>query len=177
MDILFILQLLAVIAGNLLIGAVGFIPSFFMTALTISLYGLGAGMVLSMIGEVFGVWIGFHLYRFGFSKMKDEWRQHRLWRYLHSRNASQIFFGIIALRLLPFMPSGLVTAAASATPIRSGSFLLASTIGKIPAVAFEVAAVYGFTQVVPIFYQYLILAVLLVATLLGWVITKHRPAK
>jgi uncharacterized membrane protein YdjX (TVP38/TMEM64 family) len=177
MDLLFIVQLLAMIAGNLLIGAIGFIPSFFMTALNISLYGLGAGLLLSLIGEVFGVWIGFHLYRFGFSKMKDEWRRHRLWRYLHSRNASQIFFGIIAFRLLPFVPSGLVTAAASATPIRSVHFLAASTIGKIPAVAFEVGAVYGFTQLVPAFYQYLILALLLAATLLGWVFTKHRSAK
>lgn len=174
MDLLFILQLLAVISGNLLIGAIGFIPSFFITALNISLYGLGAGMLLSMISEVFGVWIGFHLYRFGFSKMKDEWRQHRLMRYLHSRSASRIFFSIIALRLLPFVPSGLVTAAASATPIRSGAFLMASTIGKIPAVAFEVAAVYGFTQVVPVFYQYLILAMLFAATILGWVISKRR---
>lgn len=177
MDFLFILQLLAVIAGNLLIGAVGFIPSFFMTALNISLYGLGAGMLLSMIGEVFGVWIGFHMYRFGFSKVKNEWRQHRLWYYLHSRSASQIFLGIIALRLLPFVPSGLVTAAASVTPIRSSTFLLASTIGKIPAVAFEVAAVYGLTQMVPVFYQYTIVAILFAVTLVAWFITKRHSAE
>lgn len=177
MNLLFILQLIAVVAGNLLVGAIGFIPSFFMTALNISLYGLGAGLLLSLIGEVFGVWIGFHLYRFGFSKMKAEWREHRLWRYLHSRSANQIFFGIIALRLLPFVPSGLVTAAASATPIRSATFLLASTIGKIPAVAFEVAAVYGFTQVVPVFYQYTVLALLLAVTLLAWFISKRRSAE
>lgn len=177
MDLLFIVQLLAMIAFNLLIGAIGFIPSFFMTALNISFYGLSAGLLLSLIGEVFGVWIGFHLYRFGFAKMKAEWRQHRLWRYLHSRSTSQIFFGIIVLRLLPFVPSGLVTAAASATPIRSSTFLLASTIGKIPAVALEVSAVYGFTQMVPVFYQYLILAVLLAATLIVWFINKRRSAE
>lgn len=177
MDILFVLQLIAVIAGNLLVGAVGFVPSVFMTALNISLYGIGSGLLLSLIGEVFGVWIGFHLYRFGFSKLKAEWRQHRLWSYLHSRKTSQLFFGIIVLRLLPFVPSGLVTAAASATTIRSTQFLFASTIGKIPAVALEVAAVYGFTQIVPIYTQYLILAVLLACTLLAWVFTKRRSAE
>ncbi len=177
MDVFFILQLIAVIAANLLVGAIGFIPSVFLTALNISLYGLGAGLMLSLIGEVFGVWIGFHLYRFGFSKMKEEWRQHRFWRYLHSRNIRQLFFGIIILRLLPFVPSGLVTAAASATTIRSTHFLLASTIGKIPAVALEVAAVYGFTQFVPIYTQYLLAALLLAATLFMWIVSKRRSAE
>lgn len=177
MEVLFVLQLLAVIAGNLLIGALGFIPSVFMTALNISLYGLGVGLMLSLIGEVFGVWIGFHLYRFSFSKMKAEWRQHRIWRYLHSRNIRQLFFGIIILRLLPFVPSGLVTAAASATTIRSTHFLLASTIGKIPAVALEVAAVYGFTQFVPLYTQYLLAALLLLATFITWLVSKRRSAE
>lgn len=177
MEFISILQLIAVIAGNLLVGAIGFIPSVFMTALNISLYGLGGGLALSLIGEVFGVWLGFHLYRFGFSKLKAEWRQHRLWLYLHSRNIRQLFFGIIALRLLPFVPSGLVTAAASATTIRSTPFLLASTIGKIPAVALEVAAVYGFTQFVPLYTQYLLAALLLIVIFTTWRVSKRRSAE
>lgn len=177
MDFSFILQMIAVISANLLVGAIGFVPSVFMTSLNISLYGLGGGLLLSLIGEVFGVWIGFHLYRFGFSKMKAEWRQHRLWRYLHSRKTHQLFFGIILLRLVPFVPSGIVTAAASATTIRSTHFLLASTIGKIPAVALEVAAVYGFTQLVPVYTQYVVVALLLATTLLMWLISKRRSAE
>jgi uncharacterized membrane protein YdjX (TVP38/TMEM64 family) len=51
------------------------------------------------------------------------------------------------MRLLPFVPSGLVTFAAAVGKVRLFLFLVASSLGKIPALLIEAYAVYQVTQV------------------------------
>ncbi|WP_425262708.1 hypothetical protein [Paenibacillus thermotolerans] len=50
------------------------------------------------------------------------------------------------MRLLPFIPSGFVTFASSIGKVSSGVFLLASTIGKAPALLMEAYSVYQVTK-------------------------------
>ena len=51
------------------------------------------------------------------------------------------FLLVLAFRLLPYVPSGAVTLGAAGGRMRAWSFTLASTLGKIPALAVEVATV------------------------------------
>lgn len=143
------LEFLLLLIANIVTGAIGFIPSVFMTALNIKWFGLEGGAVLTLLGEIIGALAGFYLYRLGFHKAKDAWKSHRFWSLMQQQSTSRIFFAVIALRLLPFVPSGIVTAGAAITAIRPMPFLAASTIGKIPAVFFELAIVYGVIQTVP----------------------------
>ncbi|MGK7378304.1 TVP38/TMEM64 family protein [Planococcus sp. 1R117A] len=171
-----VLEVLALLALNLAIGVIGFIPSFLVTGLNINLLGLTGGIAISLFGEIFGAILGFYLYRYGFSKVQPSWKKSRFWHFMHSRSVGTVFFGILLFRLIPFIPSGLVTAGASLTPIRGSMFFIASSLGKIPAVLVEVAAVYGFTQLVPIGYQYAAALFVLAAAGLMWMRKRKKDA-
>jgi len=185
MDVLSaVLEVLALLALNLAIGAIGFVPSFLVTGLNINILGLTGGAAVSLAGEILGTLLGFYLYRFGFSKVEPSWKKSRFWNFMHSQPAGTVFLWVFLLRLVPFVPSGIVTAGAALTPIRGFPFFVASSLGKIPAVFIEVAAVYGFTQTVPPAYQWAAALIVFAATLLmtmrkrkrGAVGTKQRRA-
>lgn len=100
--------------------------------------------------------------------MDPGWLKHRFWTRIQKSSSSQVFWTVILLRLIPFVPSGLVTAGASLTPISAPLFMAASTIGKIPAVFIEVAIMYGVIHTIPVRYQYSLAALTLVVLLLIW---------
>ena len=126
------------LSTNVIINASGFLPSAFLTTINLSLYGTFYGTLLSFFGEVVGTQIGFHLYKIGISKIKPSWLKHPFWDKLQSSSVRSVIISIISLRLLPFVPSGLVTAGAALTTIGTWTFMMASTIGKIPSVLIEV---------------------------------------
>lgn len=147
-----------------------------MTALNINSFGVTLGTVLSLSGEIFGAIAGFYLYRFGFSKIDPQWLKHRFWRSLQRSSARQVFWAVILLRLIPFVPSGLVTAGAALTPISGPLFMIASTLGKIPAVFLEVAIVYGVILTIPPSYQYGLAAGILLLTGVVWNKNRRKDA-
>lgn len=163
-----VIDFLLLLLLNMGLGAVGFFPSVILTGLNINLFGITLGTVLSLSGEIFGAIAGFYLYRFGFSKIDPQWLKKPFWQPLQRSSASQVFWAVISLRLIPFVPSGLVTAGAALTPISGPLFMVASTIGKIPAVILEVAVVYGIILTVPLSYQYGLGAGLLLLTIAIW---------
>lgn len=173
-DSLFVLvEFLVLFAVNIAVGAVGFIPSVFVTALNIQSFGLYNGAVLTFSGEIFGAILGFYLYRYGFTKANPKWLLHPFWQKFQLQSATRVFTLIILLRLLPFIPSGFVTAGAALTKISAALFIIASTIGKIPAVLLELAAVYGIIQFVPTSIQYLLFGAVLTICIILWLKTKQ----
>lgn len=53
---------------NIIISLLGVVPSVFLTAANLTVFGFGEGMAVSFIGEAFGAVISFILYRKGFCK-------------------------------------------------------------------------------------------------------------
>ncbi|EGA90432.1 hypothetical protein GPDM_05376 [Planococcus donghaensis MPA1U2] len=159
---------------NLAVGALGFIPSVLITAVNIQSFGLYGGAFLTFVGEIVGALLGFYLYRYGFSKVDPKWMRHRFWLKLQQQSPKQVFGMVVLLRLLPFMPSGLVTAGAALTPISGKLFWLGSTIGKVPAVMLELAAVYGITQLAPKSVQYALFGFVLFVSLVLWLKSKKQ---
>lgn len=163
------LKFILLLILNLGIGAIGFVPSFFITAININSLGLILGSILTFIGEIFGALIGFHLYRWGFSKIRPAWINHSIFKTIKSSPPTYVFTLIILFRMLPFVPSGLVTAGASLTSFNGWRFMVASSIGKIPAVILEVAAVFGVLQKVSMNYLYGFMILLLIILTSFWV--------
>ena len=62
-------------------------------------------------------------------------------RRLSEAPEKRAFALVLAFRLLPYVPSGAVTLGAAGGRMRSWTFTAASTLGKIPALAVEVATV------------------------------------
>lgn len=162
---------------NLAVGAAGFVPSFLVTAVNIQSFGIYGGGALTFAGEIFGALLGFYLYRYGFSKANPKWLRHPYWQKFRHQSDKRVFSLVILLRLLPFMPSGFVTVGAALTTISAKLFWIASTIGKVPAVMLELAAVYGFTQVVPTNVQYILFGTVLAVSLVLWQLERLKQKK
>lgn len=154
---------------NLGIGAIGFIPSFFVTAININSLGLVLGVILTFTGEIFGAIIGFHMYRWGFSRINPGWLSHSIFKTIKNSSPMHVFTLIILFRILPFVPSGIVTAGASLTTINGWRFMTASSIGKVPAVVIEVAIVFGVLQKISMNYLYGVMILLLVIFTPIWI--------
>jgi len=123
---------------SVVISVFGIIPSVFLTASNITFFGFETGIFISYIGECAGVGISFLLYRKGIQYVKKNIPANS--KYLNKLMQSrekEAFLLIISLRLLPFMPSGLINLAASLSQISLLHFTLASALGKIPAMLLE----------------------------------------
>ena len=159
---------------NLGVGAIGFVPSFFITAININTLGLVLGSLLTFVGEILGALIGFYLYRWGFSKIRPKWLDNSFFKAMKKSSPTKVFILIILFRVLPFVPSGLVTGGASFTTISGVRFMIASSIGKIPSVILEVAVVFGVLQKVSMTYLYVSFILLLIIITPIWIKNKKK---
>jgi uncharacterized membrane protein YdjX (TVP38/TMEM64 family) len=129
------------------IAVLGLVPSVFITAANILFFGFWEGTLISFLSEALGAIVAFFLYRKGFKKTAHEKLKKfpRLERLIDSEGRTA-FLLIISLRLIPFVPSGLVTFAAAIGKVSAITFLLASSIGKAPALLIEAYSVYQVTE-------------------------------
>lgn len=131
---------------SILVAIAGILPSVFLTAANILFFGFWQGTLISFAGEAVGALIAFILYRKGFKKRIDINLQNysKVQQLLHAEGW-QAFIAILSLRLIPFVPSGIITFAAAIGRVSLPVFFMASTIGKIPALLMEAYAAYEVT--------------------------------
>jgi uncharacterized membrane protein YdjX (TVP38/TMEM64 family) len=123
---------------NIVISVFGVIPSVFLTASNLAFFGFETGMLISYIGECAGAGISFLLYRKGIQYVKQSLPSNskNLNRLTQSKG-KEAFLLVLSLRLFPFMPSGLINLGAALSQMSLHHFILASAIGKIPAMLLE----------------------------------------
>lgn len=135
------------LAVSLLVAVAGVLPSFFVTAANIAFFGFWNGTLISFLGEAIGAAIAFVLYRKGFKKVSQpQLDRHPKVRRLVEAEGREAFLLILSLRLIPFVPSGLVTFVAAIGRVSLLTFLIASSLGKAPALLMEAYSVYQVTQ-------------------------------
>lgn len=129
---------------NIVIAISGVLPSAFITAGTVGVIGFQTGLVILIIGEAAGAMVSFLLYRKGVHKLfpKVKMTKHPLLVRLQNTEGGEAFLMVILLRLLPFVPSGLVTLTAAISKMGFLPFSIASTLGKIPALFIEAYSIY-----------------------------------
>lgn len=133
---------------NIVIAVLGVIPSFFVTGANIIFFGFWEGILISLIGETFGAIIAFTLYRKGFKRIvADSITKYPKLVSLTELEGKKAFLAVLSLRLMPFMPSGLITFAAAVGKISVLVFTAASSLGKIPALFIEGFSVYQFISI------------------------------
>ena len=164
------LALLISICASILIALLGVVPSVFITAANILFFGFWNGLFISFLGETIGAGIAFILYRKGFKKrVEKNLDKYPQIKKLINAPDKEAFYLIFSMRLMPFVPSGLITFAAAVGKVSLLNFIIASSIGKIPALLIEGYSVYEITQFG--WQGKIILAVIAVA-LVYWVIKK-----
>ena len=135
------------LAVSILIAVLGVVPSFFVTAANIAFFGFWNGILISFLGEAIGAAVSFVLYRKGFKKhSRPQLDRHPKVRRLIDAQGREAFWLILALRLIPFVPSGLVTFVAAIGKVTPATFVLASSLGKAPALLLEGYSVYQVTR-------------------------------
>jgi len=133
--------------ASILIAIAGILPSVFITAANILFFGFWPGLFLSFAGEALGAIVAFMLYRKGLKKgLAPTLDAYPRAKRLVDAEGREAFSLIFSLRLLPFVPSGLITFAAAVGKVSAGLFFIASSLGKLPALFIEAASVYGFTR-------------------------------
>ncbi|KYG58735.1 hypothetical protein AY633_00390 [Planococcus maritimus] len=162
---------------NIGIGTLGFIPSILITPINLDRFGLIGGSALSVVGEIFGALIGFCLYRYGAKHLPSAWQQQQWFQFFLRQKNGAVFFAVIAFRLLPFAPSGAVTAAAALTTISAPAFFWASSIGKLPALALEITLAFGMVFWLPQSLLYGVIGVGFVGMLLMALKRKRSSTK
>jgi uncharacterized membrane protein YdjX (TVP38/TMEM64 family) len=131
------------LAFSIVVAVIGVLPSVFITAANIVFFGFWNGMWISFLGEAIGAGVAFLLYRKGLKKMAEK----TLYRYpsavkLMNATGAKAFFLVFSCRLLPFVPSGLVSFAAAVGKTSFMIFFVASSLGKLPALLMEAGSVY-----------------------------------
>lgn len=130
------LSFLISIILNVIIAVSGVLPSALITTANIVFFGFKAGLIISIIGEAAGAIVSFILYRHGLNKFHIK-LENRFLKKLKNTEGTEAVFLVIILRVLPFIPSGLVTLTAAFSQMRLLSFSIASTVGKIPSLFIE----------------------------------------
>jgi uncharacterized membrane protein YdjX (TVP38/TMEM64 family) len=132
---------------SIVIAVAGIVPSFFMTAANIIFFGFWQGIFISFLGEAVGAVIAFILYRKGFKNLATARIQKfpKAQRLLDAKG-TEAFLLILYLRLIPFVPSGLVTFAGAVGRVSLTTFAVASSLGKIPALLLEGYSAYQVTE-------------------------------
>ena len=141
------LALVSSLVISIVIAVVGVLPSFFVTAANILFFGFWEGVAISFAGEALGAVVAFYLYRKGFKKeATTQISKYKAVETLINAENKKAFWLILSLRLIPFVPSGLVTFAAAVGRVSPLTFLIASSLGKLPALLLEGYAVYQVTE-------------------------------
>ena len=157
---------------SIIIAVMGIVPSVFITAANILFFGFWNGMFISFLGESIGAAIAFLLYRWGFKKRieKSLDKYARIKRLIHAEN-KDAFYLVFSLRLIPFIPSGLITFAAAVGKISFLTFIIASSLGKLPALLIEAYAV---NEVTGFGWQGKLILVLVALVILYWIIVRKK---
>ncbi|MGG0717189.1 VTT domain-containing protein [Robertmurraya massiliosenegalensis] len=133
---------------NILIAIIGILPSTIITLGTVGVLGFNLGVVILIIGEAVGAIISFTLYRRGLRKLstypKFNKFENRFLAKLKESDGVEAILIVVLLRVLPFVPSGIVTLTAAISKIGLLPFSIASTLGKIPAIILEAYSVIYF---------------------------------
>lgn len=133
---------------SIIVSLIGVLPSIFITGANIIFFGPIIGFFISLLGETIGGYITFKVYRLGIKHNVESIKgKFLLLDNLMLSNGKKTALLLLEGRLLPFIPSGFVTLAASISNVNSGTFILTTLIGKIPSIALEVLISYDFINV------------------------------
>jgi uncharacterized membrane protein YdjX (TVP38/TMEM64 family) len=159
---------------SIAIALVGVLPSVFVTGANIIFFGPINGFIISLLGETIGAYITFIVYRLGFRKRLEKVSdKHKLISRIVNSDGKRAGLLICEARIIPFIPSGIVTLAASISNVNNTIFTVATLIGKAPSIAIEALVSY---DVVNIYNNRIRLVITVVSLILIGIIIKKKES-
>ena len=124
---------------DVLVNALGFLPSIFISTANGVIFGIVPGVIVSWLAETTGVILSFLLMRtiLRDSAEKIIQKSPYLTR-LDEFSGEKGFQMMLIARTLPYFPSGILTALGAVSRISVKDYMLSNLIGKFPSTALEV---------------------------------------
>lgn len=130
------------------ISLIGVLPSVFVTGANIVFFGPINGFFISLLGETIGAYITFIVYRLGFKKKIEKFTErNKLISKIVNSQGKEAGLLIFEGRIIPFIPSGVITLAASISNVDGRIFTIATFIGKAPSIALEALISYDIINI------------------------------
>lgn len=124
---------------DILINVLGFLPSIFISTANGVVFGLIPGVIISWLAECIGVIISFWLMRSFLRQYAERLISNSTYlKKIDEFSGENGFKMMLIARSLPYFPSGIITAVGAVSSIRFRDYVLATLVGKLPAVALEV---------------------------------------
>ena len=124
---------------DVLINALGFLPSIFFSTANGLLFGVVPGIIISWLAETVGVVLSFMIMRY---TLRDT--AHKVIEKSEFLLKVDDFSGknglvmMLFARSIPYFPSGIITALGAISQISLRDYIIANLIGKFPSTALEV---------------------------------------
>ena len=124
---------------DVLINAGSVLPSVFLSTANGLIFGLPLGILISWLAETVGVVLSFLLMRFFFRDTaelliaKSNSLQH-----IDKASGEKGLYWMAVARMLPYVPSGILTAIGAVSRISVKDYIIANLIGKLPSTSLEV---------------------------------------
>ena len=124
---------------DVLINALGFLPSVFFSTANGLLFGVVPGIIISWLAETVGVVLSFMIMRY---ILRDT--AHKVIEKSEFLLKVDDFSGknglvmMLFARSIPYFPSGIITALGAISQISLRDYIIANLIGKFPSTALEV---------------------------------------
>ena len=124
---------------DVLINALGFLPSIFFSTANGLLFGVVPGIIISWLAETVGVVLSFMIMRY---ILRDT--AHKVIEKSEFLLKVDDFSGknglavMLFARTIPYFPSGVITALGAISQISLWDYIIANLIGKFPSTALEV---------------------------------------
>ena len=124
---------------DVLVNAVGVLPSIFISTGNGLLFGLPLGILISWVAESVGVVISFLLMRYFFRESAELLiRKSRNLEKLDEMSGENGLQVMAIARTLPYFPSGILTALGSVSKMSVKDYVIATFLGKLPSTSLEV---------------------------------------
>jgi uncharacterized membrane protein YdjX (TVP38/TMEM64 family) len=124
---------------DVLINALGFLPSIFISTANGILFGIVPGVIISWLAECIGVIISFMLMRGLLRGYAEKLIQTSNWLQKLDELSGANGLKVMAIaRSMPYFPSGIITALGAVSSISLRDYIIANLIGKFPSTALEV---------------------------------------
>ena len=124
---------------DVLVNALGFLPSIFISTANGVLFGVVPGVIVSWLAETAGVILSFFLMRTILRDSAEKLiRKSPYLTRLDEFSGKKGFQMMLVARTLPYFPSGILTALGAVSRISAKDYMLSNLIGKFPSTALEV---------------------------------------
>ena len=124
---------------DVLINAGSVFPSIFISTANGLIFGLPLGILISWLAETTGVVISFWLMRYLFRSTAEKMiAKSSMLMKIDDLSGRKGLQWMALARMLPYFPSGILTAIGAVSKISTRDYIIANLIGKFPSTALEV---------------------------------------